>query len=94
MIGISDLRFKELTRKGITSYCLISSDTGLDSFQQLQENHDLDKKDFYRYLQLRHHFDRNIRILKEGDLDLIDILIDAYKGKIQRKVVSRIYLCL
>lgn len=39
-----------------TSYCVISSDTGLDSFQQLQEN-------FYRYLQLRHHFNRNIKII-------------------------------
>ena len=43
-----DMRFKGLTRKGITSYCVISSDTGLDSFQQLQENHDLDKERFYR----------------------------------------------
>lgn len=31
-----DVRFKELTQKGITSYCVISSDKGLDSFQQLQ----------------------------------------------------------
>ena len=54
----------------------------------------LDKKDFYRYLQLRHHFDRNIKIPKEGDLDLTDILIDAYKGKVHKKVVLRIYLCL
>ncbi len=89
-----DLRFKELTRRGITSYCVISSDTGLHSFQQLQENYDLEKQDFYRYLQLRHHFDRNIKIHKDGDMDLIDILISAYKCKIHKKVVSRIYMCL
>ena len=89
-----DTGFKKLTRKGISSYCVISSDRGLDSFQKLQENHDLGKQDFYRYLQLRHHYDRNIKSLKEGDTDLINIVIDAYKGKIHKKVVSKIYLCL
>lgn len=54
----------------------------------------LDKQDFYRYLQLRHHFDKDIKILKEGDRDLINIVSDAYKGKVHKKVVSRIYLCL
>lgn len=72
-----DLRFKEMTRKGITSYRVISADTGLDSFQQLQEKHDLDKQDFYRYLQLRHHFDRNIKTLEGCDRDLINIIIDG-----------------
>ena len=73
------MRFKELMRKGITSYCVILSDTGLDSFQQLQGNHDLDKQYFDRFLQLRNHFDSNIKMPKEGDLDLIDFLIDGYK---------------
>lgn len=89
-----NLRFKELTLRGITSYCVISSDRGLDSFHQPQEKHDLGKQDSYRYLQLRHHFDRNIKTLKKGDTDLTDILIRAYKYKIHKQVVSRIYLCL
>ncbi len=86
-------RFKEMSRNGITSYCIISSNTGLESFQQLQEKYNLGKQDFYRYLQLRHHFDRNIKTSDECDRDLINIVIDAYKGKIYKKVISRIYLC-
>lgn len=86
-----DSRFKVLTKRRITSYCVITSDSGLDSFQQLQLNYDLEKQDFFRYLQLRHCLDKNITFLKKGDADLIDIVIDAYKGKIHNKVVTRIY---
>ena len=99
MIGTSDQHsliwdVRKWPEKGITSYCVISSDSGLNSFQHLQEKHDLDKRDFYRFLQLRHHFDRNIRTQENCDRNLINIIIDAYKGKIYKKVVSKIYLCL
>lgn len=42
-----DLQFKEMSQKGITLYCVISSNSGSESFQQLQEKHDLGKQDFY-----------------------------------------------
>ena len=84
-----DLRFKQLTKKGITSYCVISTKTGLESFLHLQESHKLDRQDLYRYLQIRHHFERNIKIDDEADLDLINVFIDAYRGIIRKKLVSK-----
>jgi hypothetical protein len=74
-----DLRFKQLTRKGITSYCGISTST--QSFLHLQESHKLIRQDFYRYLQIWHHFARNIKIDDEADLDLIKFLLMLMEAK-------------
>lgn len=89
--GQLDSRFKQWIRKGITSYSTISSSAGLRSFQYLIDNHNLEKQDFYRYLQLRHHFDRDIKNNKGTEMSLISIFIEAYKGSTHKKLVSRIY---
>jgi len=86
-----DFRFKQWIHKGITSYSLIATSTGLKSFQQLTETCNLEPQDFYRYLQLRHHFDRNIKMNGNTEFDLS---VGAYKGNTQNKLVSRIYSCL
>ena len=44
-----DLRFKELTRKDITLYCVISTKTGIESFLHLQESHNIDRISTYIY---------------------------------------------
>lgn len=69
-----DLRFKQWICKGITSYCLISTNTNLESLQHLTDTHNLGKQDFGRYLQLRRHFD------EETKMSLINGFIYAYKS--------------
>ena len=83
------LRWVEHDADGISS-----TNTVLESCLHLQESHKLDRQDFYRYLQIRHHFDRKIQIDDEADLDLVKICIDAYRGKIRNKLGSRLYSCL
>lgn len=72
---------------GITSYCIISSNKGLDTFQQLTETYDLGKCDFFKYLQLRHYFDDAIKTFGEKEVRLIRIFIDVYKCHANRKLV-------
>ena len=54
-----DNRFQLWTNAAMTSYCMISSNKGLDSFQRLSKTYHLENCDFFRYLQMRHHFETN-----------------------------------
>ena len=76
-----DRRYKYWSFKGITTYCLISDRGGLDSFQKLQNKYHLEKQDFYRYLQVRAHFNSNIKTTEECNMDLINILIEGFWSK-------------
>lgn len=86
-----DGRFKHWTNSGITSYCIISSTDGLHTFKKLIDTYNLGKEDFFRYLQLRHHFDKHIKTTEEKGRDLIRVFVDAYKGNTNRKLISRLY---
>lgn len=86
-----DSRFKQWTLKGITSYCTISANTGLKSFQHLTDTYILEKQDFFRYLQLRNHYNKNIKNNDKMEINMINIFIDAYKGGTHKKLISRIY---
>ena len=54
---------------------------GLGKLPTASKSHNLDRQDFYRYLQIGHHFDGNIKIDDEADLDLINIFIDVIEAK-------------
>lgn len=86
-----DSRFKQWTMKGITSYCTISANTGLKSFQHLTDTYILEKQDFFRYLQLRNHYNKNIKNNDQIEMNMINIFIDAYKNGTHKKLISRIY---
>ena len=75
----------------MTSYCMISSNRGLDTFQRLSKTYHLENCDFFRYLQMRHHFKTNIKTIGERGMHLIKIFIDAFKGNSNRKLISKIY---
>lgn len=89
-----DWRFKKWIQRGITTYSLIATHSGLESFQRLTVTHNLDKQDFYRYLQLRHQFNNNIKITESNGPNLINLYIGAYKGSTPKELVSRIYSCV
>lgn len=52
--------FKRWTAKGITAWCVLVKDGQLESFQNIKEKYDLDKQEFYRYLQLRDYYMKKI----------------------------------
>lgn len=89
-----DGRFKQWLSKGITTYCLISDKGTLHCFQKLKDKYDLENQDFFRYLQVRAHFNCGVSTTEESSSDLINILIEAYKSKLNRKLISKIYTCL
>ena len=63
----------------------------LVDFQKRSARYHLEKQDFFRYLQVRSHFNSNIKTTEDCNSDLITILIDAYKSKLNRKCIDRIY---
>ncbi len=89
-----DLRFKQWSLQGITSFCLISTENELESFQQLSHKYNLEKQDFFRYLQIRHYFNKNIRDPEDAGSSIVQIFVDTYKKKVKKKLISRIYSCL
>lgn len=89
-----DSRFTYWTNLGITSYCTVSTNNVLVSFDYLRKKHNLEKQDLFRYFQLRNHFDKNIKTTGEEGMNLIEIFTKAYKGNLSRKLISRIYLAL
>ena len=89
-----DFRFKQWRiHYGIASYCLISSGTDLKDFQYFLDKHQLGKQDFYRYLQLRHHFDKDIKV-ERMESDIINVIMAAYKGESTKGLISILYSSL
>lgn len=78
----ADGRFHLWYRLGITSFSLISSKGELDSFQEMSDKYGLGKLDFFRYLQTRTYFNKEIRYMEKHDTNLM------YKNKDNRKLQS------
>lgn len=57
----TDSRFKIWKTKGIKVFFQIVNDNLLDSFDTLQHNFDLEKEDFYQYLQIWHYYNQYIK---------------------------------
>ena len=87
-----DGRFKHWYRRGITSYCSISSKGELDSFQKILDTYGLEKFDFFRYLQIRSYFNDEIKPTEECETNLIDIFIDMYKNMDNKKTCFKTVL--
>lgn len=74
-----DHRFRQWATQGITSLCRIITEGNLNSFEDLRQSYELDKEDFYRYLQFRHFFLEEIRSPDSVEPStIIQIFIDAY----------------
>ncbi len=87
----SDGRFQSWYRLGITTFSSISSKGELDSYQEISDMYCLEKCDLFRYLQTR-TYNSEIRYLEKHDPNLVDLFIDVYKNKDNRKLVSKLYL--
>ncbi|XP_032420479.1 uncharacterized protein LOC116721017 [Xiphophorus hellerii] len=89
-----DKRFTQWSQKGITSYWKITKNNELKSFKQLQDNYNLEKCDFFRYLQLRHYYNKSIKYLEEDEAGILKILLDSSNGRPPKKTISKLYACL
>lgn len=58
-----DHRYKTWISHNITAICKIISNGDLDNFKNLCQNFDLNRQDFYRYLQVRLFFGRRSKAL-------------------------------
>ena len=86
-----DKQFKQWVHKGITAYCSITNGCILESFSRLSNVFDLEKFDFFRYLQVRDYFNGEIKHRAESESKLINIFSEAYKAKGSKHLISRIY---
>ena len=92
MPSLLDSRYRQWVRLGITSICTIMKKGDIDSFEKLSQKYGLVKQDFYRYLQLRDFFGKEIKRSKEEITPtIIKVFIEAYDSKSMRGLVSKLY---
>ncbi|CAI5636845.1 unnamed protein product [Oreochromis niloticus] len=84
-----DSGFRKWEQKGITAICTIMKDGHLMSFQDLKDRYSLEKTDFYRYLQLRDYFSKEVRSPRTS-YGMLDCVIKSYRG-LQFKEISVLY---
>ena len=57
----------------------------------MKEKYDLDKHEFYRYLQLRNYYRKEIKMDPSGEVNgLVQITVKAYKGN-KIRIISELY---
>ena len=90
--ALQDHRYKQWTKRGITSFCRIIKNGNLKSFEDLRQSYELGKEDFYRYLQIRHFF---LKTIKTPNLTepskIIQIFIEAYDSKSTKGITGKLY---
>ena len=86
-----DSRFKFWSTKGITTFYSIIEKGQLKDFQTLKRKYDLERQDFYRYLQLRSYFDQHIKHTLELEDPVLRVFLQAYSSESYSGVISRLY---
>lgn len=64
------------------------------AFDTLCKTYDLEKQDFFRYLQLRDYIGKRLKSCVRGDFSIVNIFIDAYDSGSNRALISKLYKCL
>lgn len=64
--NIYDNKFSIWVSKGLTTYYSLTHEGAFLSFETLRQKYGLGQDHFYRYLQVRHYFDENIKIIIEN----------------------------
>lgn len=89
--GEIDRTFIKWRDKGITAMCTLLEGNMFKTFEKLRREFDLDNSDPFRYLQLRHFYETEIKkgISAEGN-EIIEVFIKAYKCT-PAKILSKMY---
>lgn len=61
-LSVNDGGFIQWVRQGFTALCLLVDNQEFIDFKTMSERYDLAQRDIYRYLQLRHYFDKNVKL--------------------------------
>lgn len=87
-----DTGFRSWILKGITTqYSLTDKGVIIKDFQTLKNSHNLEKQDFYRYLQLRHYINREIHFPLDVQEPVLKEILNSYNGKSKKGLISRLY---
>ncbi len=79
-------------RKGLSTLCLLVENQEFIDFKTISERYGLAWQDFYRYLQLRHYFDKNIKgLIQENISGITKMFIKAYNTKLSRQIIGELY---
>ena len=89
--GLIDTTFRRWTSRGVTAMCTTIQDGNMLSFQALKDLIGLTNADFFRYLQLRDYYTKQIK--KKEIHPLIKIFQLSYQGPVT-KAISKLYLNL
>uniref|UniRef100_A0A669E9I5 Reverse transcriptase zinc-binding domain-containing protein n=1 Tax=Oreochromis niloticus TaxID=8128 RepID=A0A669E9I5_ORENI len=89
--GQWDSTFLRWVNKGITAMSTLIDGKTFKSFENLQKQFGLEKSDLFRYFQLRHFYNTEIRkkLLREGS-HIIEIITGAYK-KLPPRILTKLY---
>uniref|UniRef100_A0A3B5ADU2 Reverse transcriptase zinc-binding domain-containing protein n=1 Tax=Stegastes partitus TaxID=144197 RepID=A0A3B5ADU2_9TELE len=91
--GKLDPTFKSWTKKGITAICTVVKNGQMRSFQELKDAYNLQNHDFFKYLQIRDYYIRNIQENKDKIHPIIKVFTQSYNNNIKRLVLL-LYCCL
>ena len=90
--AITDTRFRMWTEKGLTNYTTFAPRGVVKCFETMQKDHGLQRQDFYRYLQVRHHYNQNVAgTFETTGKGVVEVFEKAITSQICLKVVSRLY---
>ena len=86
-----DPGFKHWVTKGITTWCVLVKDGRLESFENIRRKYELGAHEYYRYLQMRDYFKREIGSDSPKEVNgVIQILIIAYQES-NIRIISAMY---
>ena len=87
----TDGRFKTWITKGLTSYYSFVHKGVFQSFETLQKDHGLGQDDFFRYLQVRHYFNKNIKeALGKDEPGFMEVFLALTKSRTCNKIISKL----
>ncbi|XP_076740712.1 4-hydroxy-2-oxoglutarate aldolase, mitochondrial isoform X1 [Maylandia zebra] len=82
-----DSRFKSWPAKGLSTYDSLIKDGNLISFDTLKQRHNLEKQDFFRYLQIRHYIKTTIGQMSNTNVELVTLFRQAYSGDVDTRLI-------
>lgn len=90
--NIHDNRFRMWVSKGLTTNYSLAHEGTFLSFKTLKQKYRLGQDNFYRYLQVRHYFDQNIKIIMENsELGFVESFSTLLKSHYLSRMISKLY---
>lgn len=90
--AMNDNSFAQWVNKGVTALCLLVDIREFIDFKTMSDRYGLGRHDFYRYLQLRHYFDKNVKgSLLNNVSGITQMFTKVYNSKLSKKIIGELY---